>query len=86
LDDAAFIQQHNAIGKKAGLGHVVGDHYNRLLQALENFLQLILQTGTDHRIKRAKRLIEQQHRRLKHERAHQAHPLPLAAGEFDWIT
>src|ERR1700732_1748183 len=85
LDFPALVQQHNAIGKKSGLCHIMSHHHNRLLQALENFFQLILQTGTHHRIKRAEWFIEEQHRWFQHECAYEPRPLTWASKKFVWI-
>ena len=52
----------------------------------ENFLQIFLQRRPDEWIERAERLVEQEHFRRKHERAHQADALALSAGKLGGIT
>ena len=46
-----------------------------LPSAREDAAQVVLQLGADHRVERAQRLVEQQHVRVEHQRAHQADAL-----------
>jgi len=43
---------------------------------------MVLQIPPRKRIERGERLVEQQHFRLRHQRAGDRHPLGLAAGQF----
>ena len=61
---------------------VVGDEHDGLAELLLQPQELVLQPHPDHRVDRAERLVHQQHRRVRRERARHADPLPLAAGEL----
>ena len=65
--------------RNARLAQVVGDEHHRLAQPREDVAQVLLQLVADHRVERAERLVEQQHVRVEHQRAHQADALALAA-------
>src|SRR5262249_12644343 len=71
------------IAEKCGLPQVVCHQHNRLAARAEDFAQVRLQLGTDDRVERAKRLVEEQHRRIEHQRPHQTDALSLSAGELD---
>ena len=86
LNDAAFVHENDLVAEISRFGEIVSDEDRGLVQALENFLQVLLQRGADEGIKRAERFIEQQQFRRKHERAHQADALALAAGKLERVT
>jgi hypothetical protein len=52
------------------------------LQALLQRADLLAHLAAQARVEVGQRLVEQQHRRLQHQRARQRHALLLAAGEF----
>ena len=60
----------------------MGDVDERDPERLLDALELDLQVHAQARVERAQRLVEQQHRRLEHERAGQRDALLLAAGEL----
>ena len=72
LDDAALAHQHDVVGEIRRLVHVVGDQHDRLAERGEDALQLFLQLVARDRIERSQRLVEQQQRRIEHQRAHDA--------------
>ena len=86
LNDPAFVHEHDLVAEIGGFGEIVRDQNRGLLQSLENFLQILLQSGADERIERAERFVEQQQFRREHQRAHQTDALTLAAGKFERIT
>ena len=53
LDDPAVAHQDDLVAEPAGLGEVVGDHDDRLLERAEDGAQVGLQLGADHRVERA---------------------------------
>ena len=58
------------------------DEHERDTELLLERLQLLLHLLPELEVERAERLVEEQHRRLDHERASEGHALTLAAGEF----
>ena len=82
LDDPAVAHQEDLVAEPAGLGEVVRDHDDGLLERSEDRAKVGLKLGADHRVECAQGLIEQDHLGVEHERAHQAHALPLAAREL----
>ncbi len=66
----------------AGLGQVVGDHHDGLLERSKDRSQVFLELGADHRVERTQGLVEQDHVGVEHQRPHQAHSLLLAAGKL----
>src|SRR4030095_6006265 len=86
LNDPAFIHEHNCVAEIGGFGEIVRDEERGLLESREDFLQIHLQSSADERIKRAERFIEQKQFRKKHQCAHQADALALAAGKFQRIA
>jgi hypothetical protein len=86
LLDAAEVHQHHAVRQRHRLFLVVRDHdrgdADVVLQRAQFDLHLVAQLG----VERAERLVEQQHRRLDHQRAGQRHALALAAGQLTRIA
>ena len=79
LDDVAEVHERGAIGDPVGLLEVVGDDHDRHLRAQLHDL-LLDHRGRD-RVERRAGLVEQQDLRPHRERAGDAEPLLLAAGE-----
>src|SRR5262249_19273734 len=82
LYDLPTAQEKDLMREPAGLGEVVGDHHDGLLERAENGPKIGLKLGPDHRIERAQWLVEQNDLGVEHQGAHQAHALALAAGEL----
>ena len=82
LLDQAVAHHGEPVGHGQRLLLVVGDvderDADRLLERLELELQVLAQLG----VQRTERLVEQQHRRVEHERAGERDALLLAAGEL----
>jgi hypothetical protein len=82
LLDAAAGHDRQPVRQGQGLLLVVGDVQegdpDGLLERLQLHLERLAQLG----VQRAERLVQQQHRRLQHQRPGQRHPLLLAAGEL----
>ena len=70
------------IGERHRLLLVVRDMHEGGADALLQRLQLVLHLPAQFQVERAERLVEQQHRRLDHQRAGERHPLPLSAGKL----
>ena len=85
LHDAAFVHEDDLVAEISGFGESCVTRMAVCLSA-QNFLQVVLQRRPNEWIERAERLVEQEHFRRKHERAHQADALTLAAGKFGRIT
>ncbi len=83
LHDSPFIHQHDLVAEVGGFREIVSDQNGGLFQPGKNFLQIFLECGANERIECAERLVEQQKLGRKHERAHQADSLALAAGKFE---
>src|SRR5207245_229611 len=84
--DPSFIHQDNDITEVASFREIVRNQNRSLLQAREDFLQVLLQRRPNEWIKRAERFVEQEKIGRKCERAHQADALTLSAGKFRGIT
>ena len=82
LLDPPVAHDRDAVAHRQRLVLVVGDVDERDLELLLDPLQLDLEVDPQPRVERAERLVEQQHRRLQHERAGERDPLLLAAGEL----
>ena len=70
--DPPVARDHAQIGQRHGLLLVVGDVDEGGADALLDGLQLVLHLAPELEVERAERLVEQQHRRLDHERAGEA--------------
>src|SRR5467141_1198390 len=64
----------------------MGDEQSRLVEPISQVEELLLQFHTGHWIKRAKRFVQQQQRRICCECAGDTHPLTLAAGQLAGIA
>ena len=62
LHHASLAHQHHVLPEEGRLREIMGDQHHRLAQPLEDGAQVHLQLGADHRVQRAQRLVEQQHR------------------------
>ena len=80
--DAPVVHDDAVVGERHRLFLVVGDMDEGGADALLDRLQLVLHLPSQLQVERAERLVEQQHRRLDHQRARQRHALPLAAGKL----
>src|SRR5436190_22245282 len=83
--DAPLVHDVRAVGDAQRLPHVVIGNQNAqppLTQALDDVLDLADRDGIDSH----ERLVEQDERRLPHERARDLHAPPLAAGELVRLT
>ena len=79
LAGALRLKKRGVVGDPGGLLHVVGDDHDRVL-GLELVDQVLDRRGRD-RVEGRARLVHQQHLRLDRDRAGDAEPLLLAAGE-----
>lgn len=86
LRDATVVHENDVIGKVGGLGEIVGDENGGLLETIEDFLKIALETAANEGIERAEWFIEKKQFRSEKKRAHQADALALAAGKFGGIT
>ena len=86
LRRAAAFHHHHAVADRHRLALVVRDHHrggtDLALDLAQLELHLLAQLGVEVR----QRLVEQEHRRLDHQRARQRHALPLAARELARIA
>ena len=82
LLDLAAVHHHDLVGDVHRLLLVVGDDDRRRVRLLVQPPQPHAQLGANLRVERAERLVEQQHGGIDGERAGEAHPLPLTAGEL----
>ena len=65
-----------------GLVDVVRHQHQRRPRIGPEVEQMVLQVAPGEGIERGERLVQQQHFRLRHQRAGDRHPLRLAAGQF----
>ena len=86
LHDASFVHQHDFIAEISRFGEIVRHENGGLFQPLENLLQIFLERGTDERVERAERFVEQEQLRRKHQRPHKADALALAPGKLERET
>jgi hypothetical protein len=75
-------EQRHEVADLDGLLDVVRDEQDRLLQLALQRDQLVLQRGAHHGVDGAERLVHQQHRRVRGERAGHPDPLLLTAGQL----
>ena len=88
LQDAARGRRHDdhAVGQQHRLLDRVGDQHDGLAVALPDPHQLDIHVVARHRIERAERLVQQQDRRVEHERAADRGAPLHAAGELPGIV
>ena len=82
LEHAADVQDRDAVAHLHRFFDVVGDEHDRLLEIGLQPAELVLQPGARDRVDRAERLVHQQHRRVRGERARDADALPLPTREL----
>ena len=83
LDEvAAGAEDGYAVAEPYGLVDVVRDEDDGLVQLPLEAQEFVLELGADHGVDRAERLVHEQHRRVRGERAGHADALLLAAGEL----
>ncbi len=82
LLDLAAVHDCDPVGHRKCLVLVVGHVHERRPQLVLDPLQLELHLLAELHVQRAERLVEEECRRLIHERPRQCHPLLLPAGEL----
>ena len=82
LQELAAVHHGDAVAKADRLFHVVSDEENRRRKLALERLEVVLGLGANQRVEGAERLVHQQQFRLGGERARDAHPLLLAAGQL----
>ena len=82
LDDAAEIHHGDAVADVAHHGKIVGDEDVGQPQPLLQLLKQVHDLRLDRHVERRHRLVADDQRRLERQRAGDADPLALAAGEF----
>src|SRR5205814_8240446 len=78
-DYAPGAHECDARAEHEGLAHVVGDEDDRLAEPPLQRRELALEGGARQRVERAERLVHQQERRVRRERARDADALALPA-------
>ena len=86
LNDPAGAHQEDLVAEPTGLGEVMSDHDDGLLERSKDGAEVGLELGADHRVESAQGLVEQDDLGVEHERAHQAHALALTARELGGET
>ena len=81
-DQAARVEDADAIGQCNRFGHVVRDQEHRLAQPRLDAAELVLQLAARDRVERAERLVHQQDRRIRGEGARDADALALSARQL----
>ena len=82
LHDVTILHQHDVIRHRHGFGLVMRDVDGGNAQLRLNLLQLIAHLIAELRVEVAKRLVQQEHLRIAHQRTSQCHTLTLTAGEL----
>ncbi|MNW02478.1 hypothetical protein D3C71_1982720 [compost metagenome] len=77
--NAAFIDDDDAVGKRHGLGHIVGDKYGGKVLLLPDALQELLHLDARQGVERAERLVECQDERVSDQGTGKRHALLLSA-------
>ena len=86
LDDAAVVEPGDRVGDLEDGVHLVGDEHDRQVQVVAQLAQQLDDRGGRRRVEPGGRLVGQQHRRPQGERAGDADPLALAAGELERVV
>ena len=86
LLEPAVVDDGDLVGDLHRLVLVVRDEDRRHVHDVVELAQPLAQLRADARVEGAERLVEQQHLRLRCERASEAHALPLAARELSWVA
>ena len=79
--DLAVGEEEHAVGHRGGAG-VVGDHHDRLAQLVDRVAELLEDLAARGRVEVARRLVGEDDRRPRDERAGDRDALLLAAGEL----
>src|SRR5262249_7714439 len=82
LPHHALVQHHDAVAHGHGLDLVVGDVDRGRPDAPVELLELLARSRAQLRVQVGQRLVEEEHRRLAHDRAGEGDALPLAAGQL----
>jgi hypothetical protein len=82
LRDGAVVHHDDAIGHRHGFRLVVRDVHDRQPEPLLQVTDLLAHLAAQARVEVGQRLVEQEHRRLEHERARKRHALLLPAREL----
>ena len=77
-----MFEDRDAVAHLHRFFDVVGHEHDRLLQLRLHAEELVLQPGARDRVDRAERLVHQQHRWIRGERARHADALALPTGEL----
>ena len=81
-EDAAALQDRDAVGHLDRLVHVVGHEHDRLAHLRLESQELVLEPVAQDRVDRPERLVHEHHRRIRGQRASHADPLALAARQL----
>src|SRR5471032_1733980 len=79
---ATIFHAQHMLAESAHVLGIVGDQYHRNVEAALQRIQLGAHAFAQAGIQRRERLVQQQRRRLRRQRARQRHPLPLATGQL----
>lgn len=85
-DQPTIVKHPDAGAEYQCFSDIMGDEYSRLVEPMAQVVELLLQFHTGHRIKRTKRFIQQQQRRIRRERTGDTHPLTLTTGQLAGIA
>ena len=83
---APSCKNRDLVRQERRFAEIVRNQEHRFLQLEKDAVKIFLEASADDRIERAERFIEQQDRRIEHQRAHQPHALSLAAGELGGVA
>jgi hypothetical protein len=86
LEHPASTEQDKVVAKERGFGEVVRHQDDRFAERLKDSAKVALEIGPDERVEGSQGFIEQKHRRVEHQAAHESHTLALPAGELDRIA
>ena len=86
LLEPAVVDDGDLVGDLHRLVLVVRHEDRRHVHDVVELAQPLAKLGADARVEGAERLVEEQHLRLRRERAREAHPLPLSSGELRGVA
>ena len=86
LHDPAGMHDAHPIGKSACFHQIVGHQQHGCPGARKYVIEIALQSGTDQRIERTQRFVQQENLRTQEQGPHQAEPLALPARQLIWIA
>ena len=86
VDDPPVGQHEQPVGEGGGM-RVVGDHHHRLPEVVDGVAQQLEHVVGGFRVEIARRLVGEDHRRARDQRARHRDPLLLAPGELGgrWV-